>query len=63
MPDGKDISSRSSKVILRWINNPVVTSSWEETGNQEVSSHFEVELGGTIVWRTIVDRFSCSRGK
>ena len=27
MPNGKDISSRASKVLLRWINNPVVTRS------------------------------------
>ena len=27
MPDGKDISNRSSKVLLRWIINSVVTMS------------------------------------
>ena len=25
MPDGKDISERAGKVLLRWINNPIVT--------------------------------------
>ena len=27
MADGKDISDRASKVLLRWINNPIVTRS------------------------------------
>ena len=38
MPDGKDISDRASKVLLRWINNPIVTRS---LGRQ----------GGTTAWR------------
>ena len=45
IPDGKDISNRSSEVLLRWINNPVVTRSLGRQGLQEVATQCEVELG------------------
>ena len=45
MPDGKDISERASKVLLRWINNPTVTRSLGRQGLQEVASQCDVELG------------------
>ena len=45
MPDGKDVSQRASKVLLRWISNPVVTRSLGRSGLQEVASQCEVEMG------------------
>ena len=45
MPDGKDISERASKVLLRWINNPIVTRGLGRQGLQEVASQCDVELG------------------
>ena len=45
MPDGKDVSQRASKVLLRWINNPVVTRSLGRSGLQEVATQCEVEMG------------------
>ena len=45
MPDGKDISIRASKVLLRWINNPSVNRSLGRQGLQEVASQCEVEVG------------------
>ena len=45
MPDGKDISQRTSKVLMRWINNPAVTRSLGRMGLQEVATQCDVELG------------------
>jgi len=45
MPDGKDISQRTSRVLVRWMNNPVVTRSLGRLGLQEVATQCDVELG------------------
>ena len=45
MPDGKDISHRTSKALVRWMNNPVVTRSLGRLGLQEVFTQCDVELG------------------
>ena len=45
MPDGKDISQRTSKVLMRWINNPVVSRSLGRLGLQEVATQCDVDLG------------------
>ena len=44
MPDSKDIS-QTSKVLMKWINNPVVTRSLGRSGLQEVATQCEVEMG------------------
>ena len=45
MPDGKDISERASKVLLRWINDPKVSRSLGMSGLQTIATQCDVELG------------------
>ena len=44
-PDGKDISERNSKVLLRWINDPKVTRSLGWLGLHEIATQCDVKLG------------------
>ena len=42
MPDGIDVNSR---VLGKWLNDPVVTRSLARRGLMEVAAKFEVEIG------------------
>ena len=44
LPDGKDVSARASKVLARWIGNPMVTRALGRKGLLEVTGRCEVEL-------------------
>ena len=45
MPDGIDVSSRASRVLGKWLDDPVVTRSLVRRGLMEVAAKCEVEIG------------------